>query len=219
MHEGHRVRLVSKIKDGGIVYEHELLEILLFNSCPRKDLNAAAHVLLDSFGSIEGVLEADSAELSKVPGIGVNMAEYLTVLGRALQRARGGKDTFTCVSNVSEFRKYINSRPAPESDCLELFCLDKDGGVRRVCTFYAEPTETEMLTLLSVHSPYGLFVAARKTGGAALNAKDDELSVKIDQIARLCGATMYDYCIVGGDGQFYSYKMNDRTVFANVYGK
>lgn len=163
MHEGHRSRLVSKIKNGGIVYEHELLEILLFNSCPRKDLNAAAHVLLDNFGSIEKVLEADSAELSKVHGIGANMAEYLAVLGKALHKARGGQDTFACVSNVSGFRKFITERPAPETDCLELYCLDKDGGVRRVCTFYSNPSEKKLLELLSVHSPYGLFAAARKS--------------------------------------------------------
>ena len=59
MHTGHRSRLTGKIKDGGVVYEHELLEYLLFNACPRRDLNATAHSLIEKFGSISGVLAAD----------------------------------------------------------------------------------------------------------------------------------------------------------------
>lgn len=231
MHEGHRNRLVSKIKNGGIIYEHELLEILLFNACPRKDLNAAAHTLVSRFGSIAKVLEAACGEISGTDGVGVNMAEYLAVLGKAMRAVSDGENIFACVHNVREFRKFISARPAPETDCVELYCLDKDGGVRRICSFTAngglraDPSESEILNLLSVHRPYGLFVAARRlNGGAVPDGVNDSLCGKIDKVSRLCGATMYDYCIVGGDGGFYSYKMNDRTVYAdsssgNGYGK
>lgn len=221
MHEGHRNRLVSKVKDGGIVYEHELMEILLFNSCPRKDLNATAHALNGRFGSVEGVLKAESGELSKVDGVGANMAEYLEVLGKALHAVREN-ESFAVAKNVFEFRKFVTARPAPETDCLELHCLDKAGNVRRIIPFKADeglraaPAETEILKLVSVHSPYGIFAAGRRAAGgrAAATDLDDELCGRVDRIAALCGACFYDYCIVGGDGEFYSYKMADRGVFA-----
>ncbi len=231
MHEGHRGRLVSKIKDGGIVYEHELLEILLFNSCPRKDLNATAHALIERFGSLERVLGADCDSLTSVNGVGENMAEYIAVLGKAVRAALGGANSFARVSNIQEFKHFIATRPVPATDDLELYCLDKDGGVRRICVFKAkagfraDPAETEILRLVSVHRPYGLFVASRHVHGSSLpTGPDDVMSEKIDRVARLCGANMYDYCIVGGDGGFYSYKMNDRGVFAapaagDEYGK
>ncbi|MDE7084501.1 MAG: hypothetical protein K2O81_04590, partial [Clostridia bacterium] len=186
------------------------------------DLNAAAHALIKRFRSIGRVLEADCGELAKTEGIGANMAEYLAVLGNAMRLMSGGENTFACVPNVCKFKKFITARPVPQTDCIEFYCLDKDGGVRRICTFSAkgglraEPSESEILTLLSVHRPYGLFVAARRlNGGAVPDGVNDALSEKIDNIVRLCGATMYDYCLVGGDGGFYSYKMHDRTVFAN----
>lgn len=218
MHEGHRYRLVSKVKDDGIVYEHELMEILLFNACPRKDVNATAHALVNRFDGIEGVFKADCAELVKVNGVGANMAEYIAVLGRALRSVKN-IDGFALLPNVSGFRNYILSRPAPKTDCLELYCLDKDGRVRRICRFEAKrgfraaPSGKELLRLLSAHRPYGLFAANRRAGGCYPERLDDTLCERIDEIARLCGSQLYDYALVDGDGGFYSFKMADRAVF------
>lgn len=219
MHEGHRYRLVSKVKEGGIVYEHELMEILLFNACPRKDVNATAHALVKRFHGIQGVFNADCAELEKVNGVGVNMAEYIAVLGKALHSVKT-IDGFALMPNVQEFRRYILSRPAPKTDCLELYCLDKDGRVRRICKFNAKrgfraaPAEKEILRLLSAHRPYGLFAANRRAGGCYPELFDETLCERIDKIARLCGAQLYDYALVDGDGGFYSFKMADRGIFA-----
>lgn len=222
MHEGHRNRLVSKVREGGIVYEHELMEILLFNSCPRKDLNATAHAVIKRFGSIEGALKADCADLAKVDGVGVNMAEYLAVLGKALNAVRD-MESFAVVSNVKDFKEYVLSRPVPTVDCLELYCIDKDGRVRRICSFKAEaglraePEASEILKLLSAHHPYGLFAASRRAGDNAPAVLDDTLCETIYNIAKLCGARLYDYCCVGADAEFYSYKMADRSVFAEKF--
>ncbi|MDE6690673.1 MAG: hypothetical protein K2K04_01760 [Clostridia bacterium] len=221
MHEGHRNRLVSKVKDGGIVFEHELMEILLFNACPRKDVNATAHALVKRFDGIGGVLQAECADLEKVDGVGANMAEYIAVLGKAL-RAAGDSEGFAVVTNIRDFKKFILSRPAPEYDCLELYCLDKDGRVGRICVFKAdaglsqEPEETELLKTVSAHRPYGLFAAKRcACGNRHPDADDDKLSARVAKITRICGANLYDYCLVGADGGFYSYKMADRGVFAD----
>lgn len=221
MHEGHRNRLVSKVKDGGIVYEHELMEILLFNACPRKDVNATAHALVKRFGGIGGVLSAECADLNKVDGVGANMAEYIAVLGKAL-RAAGGDEGFAVVSSIREFKKYILSRPAPKCACLELYCLDKDGRVRRICVFKPEedsslaPEEEELLKTVSAHRPYGIFAASRvESGNRTPDAVDDILCERVARIAEICGANLYDYCLVGVDGGFYSYKMADRGVFAD----
>lgn len=221
MHEGHRSRLVSKVRDGGIVYEHELMEILLFNACPRKDLNAVAHALVNRFGGIAGVLQAEYADLATVDGVGANMAEYIAVMGRAL-RAAGGDEGFAVVPNIQKFREFILSRPAPDCDCLELYCIDKDGRVRRICDFKAKagfravPEETEILKLVSAYSPYGLFVAGRRAGGnRPPDGVDDKVCEQVARIAKICGVKLYDYCVVGADGGFYSYKMADRCVFAD----
>lgn len=214
MHRGHRNRLTGKVKSGGIVYEHELMEILLFNACPRKDLNATAHALVKRFDTFEGVFQAECAELAEVDGVGANMAEYIAVLGKALHAVRP-IEGFAVARNVREFKNYVLTRPAPEADCLELYCLDKDGRVRRIIMFNGNESETEILKLVTAHRPYGIFAAGRRAvSGRPADALDDGLCERVDRIARLCGAAMYDYCIIGADGGFYSYKMADRGVFA-----
>lgn len=220
MHEGHRERLVGKVKENGIVYEHEVMEILLFNACPRRDVNAVAHDLITSFHGINGVFNANVADLLKVKGVGKNMAEYVAVLGKALGAVRE-KDCFDLVPNNYFFKNYILSRPAVKSDCLELHCIDKDGRVRRVCVL--EPNATpflergsEILRLISLHSPYGVYADKRFAGKAPQpDRADDEFSERLYDIVKLCGGSLYDYSIVGGDGGYYSYKMSDRGVFGS----
>lgn len=221
MHKGHRGRLVNKVRSGGIIYEHELMEILLYNACPRKDVNDTAHALIERFHSVGAVLEADCSDLANTDGVGANMAEYLAVVGKAMRAVRNA-DGFAVVRNVREFKRYIFTRPAPKNDCLELYCLGKDGGVRRVISFKGEtglraaPEEAEILKLVSTHRPYGIFAAGRRAeGNRPADALDDELHERIYRISLLCGARLYDYCLVGGDGGFYSYKMSDRGVFAD----
>ena len=57
-----------------IFNEHQILEMLLFFSKPQGDTNPAAHRLIDTFGSLKNVLEADHGELCKVDGVGEHTA-------------------------------------------------------------------------------------------------------------------------------------------------
>lgn len=69
---GHRKRLRErfiKSKADGFS-EHELLELLLSYSIPRKDLKPLAKALIYKFNSLAGVLDAEIEELCNVKGIG-----------------------------------------------------------------------------------------------------------------------------------------------------
>lgn len=217
MHEGHRSRLAAKVTGGGVIYEHELLEILLFNACPRRDLNATAHALIQRFGSLSGVLSAEVEDLTAVEGVGENMAEYLAVLGMVFERI-GGCNSFAVLNNTAQFKEFLSLRPRPETDLIELCMADKDGRVRRMCAFDMGVLDNKILKLLSVHKPYGLFVAARRAvGGCIPDVSDDKLAARIYEIAKLCGVRFFDYCVVSGAGEIYSYKTADRSVFGAHY--
>ncbi len=217
MHEGHRSRLAAKVTGGGVIYEHELLEIALFYACPRRDLNATAHALIRRFGSIGGVLSAEVDDLTAVEGVGGNMAEYLAVLGRVFERI-GGCNSFAVLNNTAQFKEFLSLGPRPENDCIELCMVDKDGRVRRMCAFDGGVSDNKILKLLSVHKPYGLFVAARRARcGCTPDGSDDKLTSRIYEIAKLCGVRFFDYCVVSAAGEIYSYKTADRCVFGAHY--
>ena len=67
IHAGHRQRLKERFQNSGLdnFTDIQVLELLLFYAIPVKDTNPIAHALLDHFGSLSQVLEADVEELKK----------------------------------------------------------------------------------------------------------------------------------------------------------
>ncbi|KQU49725.1 DNA repair protein RadC [Sphingomonas sp. Leaf339] len=68
---GHRARLRSRLlTDPAGLLDHELIEYLLALAIPRRDTKPLAKALLREFGSIGGLLSADTEALTRVDGMG-----------------------------------------------------------------------------------------------------------------------------------------------------
>ena len=82
LHAGHRKRMREEfLRTGGAeMEEHRLLELLLFYAIPQGDVNPLAHLLVDHFGSLTGVLHATYDQLVKVKGVGHNTAVLLQLI-------------------------------------------------------------------------------------------------------------------------------------------
>lgn len=217
MHEGHRSRLIGKIKNSNDIYEHEALEILLFKAYRRRDMNALAHALIAEFGSIEGVLNADAKSLVKVDGVGVGIAEYLACLGKCIKTC-SGSDSFACIRSTAEFIEYTSLRKVKFCvDTLELYFLDSAGRVGRICSFSGEGgsalnglTESGFLRLVSAYKPVGVFAAHYRAGRDNTPAEEDDAVVgAISKVGAQNGVRLYDYCVVGAD-KVYSYFVEGR---------
>ena len=85
---GHRGRLRQRLLYGGddALADHEVIEYLLMTAVPQKDMKPLARVLIDRFGSLAGVLNADPRELTKVPGVKDTAAAALKIVGVAARR-------------------------------------------------------------------------------------------------------------------------------------
>ena len=70
--DGHRQRVLEKfLTYGGEIFaDYELLEFILMQSIPRKDVKPLAKELLVSFGSLENVLNAPTDQLKQIKGVG-----------------------------------------------------------------------------------------------------------------------------------------------------
>ena len=82
VHKGHRERLKARFLESGLdtFTDIQALELLLFYAIPQKDTNPTAHALLEHFGSLSQVLDAEVEELKKVPGIGDHTATLLRLV-------------------------------------------------------------------------------------------------------------------------------------------
>ena len=212
MHEGHRRRLYEKLKSGDNLYEHEVLEMLLFNAYPRINTNPIAHELLKRFPSIAAVLSADYEELITVPGVGEQAALYLMCVGRCLEKSNSA-DCFSVVKSRGDAASFVKLRFAGRAvEYLELYFLDKNGKVLRICSFttgeshrVTVPPE-EVIRLISVCHPYGILAAHNRTNGSTRpSVMDDDFTKELQIICSMNNVRLYDHMIYADGVPMYSY--------------
>ncbi len=216
MHEGHRKRLLEKLKNGDSLFEHELLEILLFNAYPRKNVNPVAHALLKRFPCINEILNAEVEELTAVEGVGENVALYLKCIGECL-RYKSDSEGFASVKNTAELIAFVTARMRGFThEVLELYFMDKSGVVRRICSFTERDPDRvrirpeEIIKLISVVRPYGLYIAHNHVmSPCAPSEADDDITKKLQLICSLNNVRLYDHVIYTSGG-VYSYFLEGR---------
>ena len=81
-HAGHREREKRQFLANGLngLPDHKVMELVLFYAIPQGDVNPLAHLLVDHFGSLTGVLHATYDQLVKVKGVGHNTAVLLQLI-------------------------------------------------------------------------------------------------------------------------------------------
>ncbi len=88
LHKGHRERLRERFRREGLdnFEDHQVLELLLFQAIPQHDTNPVAHSLIQRFGSLSAVLEADPKDLAAVEGVGAKAAAFLSLIPQVTRR-------------------------------------------------------------------------------------------------------------------------------------
>jgi len=81
-HAHHRSRLKKRFLTEGLdsFEPHIILELFLFFCIPQCDTNITAHTLLERFGSLSAVFDADYDELCSVDGIGEHSATLIKLM-------------------------------------------------------------------------------------------------------------------------------------------
>ena len=135
MHEGHRQRMYAKLESGDNLYDHEVLELLLYAVCPRVNTNETAHKLLDRFCSISEIFKADVEELKTVDGVGESVARYLKTVGLCAERA-GCVEGAAVLKTLGDCKHFIQVRlRGREEEYLEIYFLQKNGRVNRIFSY------------------------------------------------------------------------------------
>lgn len=211
-HKGHRQRMYAKLKDGASLYDHEILEIFLFNALPRCNTNVIAHDLLQTFGSLGGVFEADVQKLTTVKGVGENVALYIKCAGECLKRVNPANSGFAVLKSYKDVTDFVKMRLQGKSaEVLEFYFLDKSGKVTGVYPFgcddahMAEVAADKITSLIAAAHPYSVVIAHNHPRGEAEPSGNDDIFTKQAQvICSLNGAVLQDHCIYAA-GEVYSY--------------
>lgn len=208
--------MYAKLENGDDLYDHEVLEMLLYAVCPRVNTNTTAHNLLDRFCSISEIFKADVEELKTVGGVGENVARFLKTVGLCAERA-GSVEGAAVLKTLGDCKHFISMRMRQKGEeYLELYFLQKNGKINRIFTYTSADRNKvftkadEFIRQLALARPYGVIAAHNHLNGSAAPSGNDDLFTK--QIQLICNMNSVKFIdhIIFSDGQFYSYRDEDK---------
>lgn len=210
VHDGHRERLKERFRSEGLdgFTEVQVLELLLFYSVPRKDTNEIAHALLEKFGTLAQVLDANPADLEKVPGMGSSSALFLKLLSAAGRRYQISRtESATILRTLEQCGAYLQPRFfGRKHEAVFLLCLDakcKVLGCKQVgegsVNSAGVPIRRIVETALSANATM-VVLAHNHPSGLALPSADDiqttkRLAVALDTVE----ITLIDHLVFSDD--------------------
>ena len=213
-HEGHRQRMRERFQKQGLegFAPHEVLELMLFYAIPQRNVNPLAHHLLEKFGSLHNVLQAEPRQLCQVKGIGEYAAAFLSLFGPVARYAK--------IEKAGD-RVTLSTRRQAEEFCARLL----EGERREV--FYAICLNGQMQVLFSamiakgslndvpayprlvaeaalLHNAHSVLLCHNHPGGSLTPSQEDvEATRQLGVLLHGLEITLVDHMIVA-DGKVLS---------------
>ena len=213
---GHRKRLQKKFTTAGIeaFHEYEALELLLTYVIRRQDVKPQAKALLEKFGSLKGILDAEIDDLEKVAGIGGRSALLLRLIKDIAclylkQRAVEKKQ----VSCTTELLDFCRTKMGGKKD--EEFCVIYLDAQNQIIEF--ETIQKGIVNQAVVYPRQVLESALKKKASAIILAHnhpsghirpsdaDIRLTKSIQETAKVLDILVHDHIIVG-ENRFFSFR-------------
>ena len=214
IHKGHRERLKQRFLEVGLdnFTDVQVLELLLFYAIPQKDTNPLAHALLERFGSLSQVLEADISQLKKVPGISEHSATLLALVTQLCRYYQvDSAQRVEILRSLDDCGKYLVPRFFGRTrETVFLLCLDAkckvicckeigEGSVNAASISTRKVVETALSCNAS-----SVILAHNHPSGVALPSDDDIVTTRrIYAALEAVEVTLADHIIVA-EGDYVS---------------
>lgn len=218
IHSGHRQRLKERFLTEGLdgFAPHEVLELLLFYAVPKRDTNPTAHMLLEHFGSLDRVMDADPEALVEVNGVGENAMTLIKLVPEIAQyylKERYNK--IAKIENARQMGAYMCSRMAMagrELFAAAAFDADKNEIAYQVIsegTLSCSEVRLRTLAEFAIKRRAEIIVIAHNhvTGTSLPSQADRDATRKICQTLEKIGVKVADHIVVAGDS-YYSFADN-----------
>ena len=211
LHENHRARVRETFKRAGSdgMPDHNLLELLLFYSIPRKDTNEIAHRLIAAFGSLSRVFDASYEELMEIDGIGESSALLISMIPsicrRYIESSNSPKVNLSEPEEAMNYiiRKYYGSNKV---ESFYMLCLDAVGNLINCCKL-GEGTPGSVIvdkrkvleTALRNKADKVIFAHNHPNGIAAPSKDDINMTSELSSVLFSVGIRLADHIIVAGN--------------------
>jgi len=219
----HRKRLRERFQNTGAegMHDYELLELLLTFSIPRRDVKPVAKKLINAFGSLPKVLDADQEELEKLNGVGSMSASLIRLVKEIycdyLAENMKKHDVLSSPEAVINFSRvklsglpneafmviYVNVK----NEVID-YVLLQEGTLDNVAVYPRRIIETA----LSHHASGVILIHNHPSGNPTPSKEDKVLTKEIADAAFVLDIRVLDHLIVGKDGYFSFTENNLLTI-------
>ena len=218
VHEGHRDRMRKRfLQEGGDGFaNHEVLEMLLYGTIPRGDTNEISHRLLNEFGSLTNLIEADPGEIAKTDGMGMKSAVFLSLLHELVRRyEREKRQKKTMLTSIPVAVDYCMGLLAYRSlECFYAIYLDSKRKVLH-CDKLAEgsvndaPISARVLVEKALrYKATSVLLCHNHPGGSVKPSFDDiYLTTQLRKLLESLGVEVMDHIIIA-EQQYFSFLEN-----------
>lgn len=219
---GHRERLRKRYEETGInsLSEHEILELLLFYSIPRKDTKEISKKLINSMGGFSQVFDADIENLINKGKISYNSAVLIKLINDINKKyeERKFEKGFKIAStdNANEFIRSIIKYEKVEN--LIVLCLNNErvvlgyeiiakGDVNEVVVYTRKILEIALrfnaVSIVLGHN--------HPSGNPKPSESDLFMTNNVNKALSYSGINLFDHIIVGGKREeYYSFFANKK---------
>lgn len=207
--EGHRQRLRDSYIENGIsaMPAHNVLELLLTYSIPRRDVKLNAYSLLNSFdGKLERVFDADFNELKETQGTGEHSAALIKLFREIFNRLESPHSGVTLDNYIAKKDFASNILSDYDGECYMVLFAGNSGDVTSYITFPQEagspPPNAKSIVEGVIKNNAAAVIIAHKNSGNYYEPQDSDIEL-IKSLADLFSVLKIrfdDYIMVGENG-------------------
>ena len=214
LHANHRQRVRNRYFQQGLegMEDHQVLEMLLFYSIPRRDTNELAHMLLNVFGSFANVFDAPVDLLTQVPGVGRETAYFIKLFPAIWSRYRmSAVAEVRSITGRAEMEKIM--RPMftdPQQEQLCCVFLDGGGRILKKSVYnggshrYIEANVPEILRdVIMSHADCIAVAHSHPSGYAAPSTEDIRGTLVLAEKLKLLNVRLLDHMIVAANEVYF----------------
>jgi DNA repair protein RadC len=209
-YHGHRQRLRDRfLLTSETLPDYELLELVLCQAIPRRDMKPLAKKLIETFGSFSEVIAAPYQRLKQVKGVGDAVATQLKIIQAASNRLLKGeiKKQTVLSSNRSVIEYCRSSMAFDDKEQFRVLFLDKRNQliadeVQQTGTVDHTPVYPREVVkrALELSATALILVHNHPSGDPTPSRADIDMTRNIIEVAKQLGIAVHDHLIVGKHG-------------------
>ena len=209
--------MYEKLENGDDLFDHELLEILLYSACPRVNTNPIAHALLDRFVTLSEVLSASVDELKEVDGVGEGVARYLKTVGLCAERA-GSIGNSPTLKTLADCKRFVELRLKDKTEeYVELYFVNKAGRVQRIFNYTSSEKNRASANIdaisrnVAIFRPHGIIMAHNHVKcDSHPSDYDDNFTMIVQFVCNMNATQLLDHLIYSSGDDIFSYRDDGR---------